>query len=109
MMEELEIYKSATGHKQTLLSSRWPAAGSLAAEAEQERCTAWSSTVALAACARLQLQRPHLQLGGLWGSVACGARRPVGLGGVPPQTHPGILVLGFPAWRDNGVKMTLWR
>lgn len=74
MMEELEIYKSATGHKQTLLSSRWPAAGSLAAEAERERCTAWSSPVALAACARLQLQRPHLQLGGLWGSVACGAR-----------------------------------
>lgn len=105
MMEELEIYKSATGHKQTLLSSRWPAAGSLAAEAEQERCTAWSSTVALAACARLQLQRPHLQLGGLWGSEACGARW------CPPhpQTHPGILVLGFPAWRDNGVKMTLWR
>lgn len=32
MMEELEIYKLSTGHKQTLLSSRWPAAGSLAAE-----------------------------------------------------------------------------
>lgn len=102
MMEELEIYKSATGHKQTLLSSRWPAAGSLAAEAERELCTAWSSTVALAACARLQLQRPHLQLGGLWGSVA-GPVRP------NPQTHPGILVVRFPAWRDNGVKMTLWR
>lgn len=44
-------------------------------------------------------------LGGLWGSEACGARW------CPPhpQTHPGILVLGFPAWRDNGVKMTLWR
>lgn len=105
MMEELEIYKSATGHKQTLLSSRWPAAGSLAAEAERELCTAWSSPVAgaLVACARLQLQRRHLQLGGLWGSVACGGRWR-GLSPSPRPTHPGILVLRFPAWRDNGVK-----
>lgn len=77
-MEELEIYKSATGHKQTLVSSRWPAAGSLAAEAGRERCAAWSSLVALVACTRLQLQRPHLQLGGLWGSVA----------GPVPTPHP---------------------
>lgn len=95
MMEELEIYKSATGHKQTLLSSRWPAAGSLAAEAERERCTAWSSTVALAACARLQLQRPHLQLGGLWGSVACGARWR-GLSAPTPKHTPGSWCCAFP-------------
>lgn len=103
MMEELEMYKSATGHKQTLLSSRWPAAGSLAAQAGRDHCAAWSSLVALVACARrLQLQRPHLQLGGLWVSVA---------GPIPTPTppHPEIVALRFPAWRDNGVKMTRWR
>lgn len=86
MMEELEIYKSATGRKQTLLSSRWPAAaaGSLAAEAGRERCAAWSSFLAaLAACARLQLQQPHLQLGGLWGSVVAGP-----VPAPPSHSHP---------------------
>lgn len=72
VMEELEIYKLSTGHKQTLLSSRWPAAGSLAAETGRERCAAWSSSVALATCARLQRRTCS--------SVACGAQRQ----GLPP-------------------------
>ena len=81
VMEELEIYKLSTRHKQTLLSSRWPAAGSLAAETgrERERCAAWSSSVALATCARLQ--RARLQLCGLRGSAA-GPAPGWGVGGV---------------------------
>lgn len=75
MMEELEIYKLSTGHKQTVLSSRWPAAGSLATG--RERCAPWSSSVALATCARLQRRTCS--------SVACGAQRqslPPGGGGI---------------------------
>lgn len=95
MMEELEIYKSATGHKQTLLSSRWPAAGSLAAEAEQNE-----SAVQLGAPRSHWPRVPGSSFSDrTCSSVACGARWPVGLGvgACPPAQHsPGSWCCAFP-------------